>query len=99
MQRIEEQRTDAAGIERKSAVYRKVREEMNGSGGLTIQRMLELGRVSRCSFYRYDPEPKPSTDHDMKLRDAIRRIALEWPCYRRPRITEKLRRHGWTVSG
>jgi len=60
--------------------------------------MLELGRVSRCSFYRYDPGPKPSTDRDMELRDAIQRIALEWPCYRRPRITEELRRR-WTVSG
>jgi hypothetical protein len=48
---MEEQRM-LPGIESKSAVYRKVREEMNGSGGLTIQRMLELGRVSRCSFYR-----------------------------------------------
>jgi hypothetical protein len=40
----------------------------------------------------------PSTDRDMELRDAIQRIALEWPCYRRPRITEELRRR-WTVSG
>jgi hypothetical protein len=34
--------------------------KMNGGGGLTIQRMLELGRVSRCSFYRYDPKPSPA---------------------------------------
>jgi putative transposase len=60
--------------------------------------MLELGRVSRCSFYRYDPERKSGRDRDMELRDAIQRIALEWPCYGRPRITQQLRRQGWTVN-
>ena len=35
---------------------------------------------------------------DMELRDAIQRIALEWPSYGRPRITEELRRQGWTVN-
>jgi len=71
---------------------------MNGDGELTTRRMLELGRVSRSSFYRFDPEHKPSTDRDIELRDAIQRIALEWPCYGRPRITEELRRQGWTVN-
>jgi transposase InsO family protein len=71
---------------------------MNGGRGLTIQRMLELGRVSRSSFYRYDPNRKPGADRDMELRDAIQRIALEWPCYGRPRITKELRRQGWTIN-
>ena len=71
---------------------------MNGGRGLTIQRMLELGRVSRSSFYRYDPNRKPGPDRDMELRDAIQRIALEWPCYGRPRITQELRRQGWTIN-
>ena len=34
----------------------------------------------------------------MDLRDAIQRIALEWPSYGRPRITADLRRQGWTVN-
>ncbi len=34
----------------------------------------------------------------MELRDAIQRIALEWPCYGRPRITAELRRRGWAVN-
>jgi transposase InsO family protein len=34
----------------------------------------------------------------MDLRDAIQRIALEWPSYGRPRITAELRRRGWTVN-
>jgi len=70
---------------------------MNAAGGLTIQRMLALGRVSRSSFYR-DPRRKPNGDRDMELRDAIQRIALEWPYYGRPRITQELRRQGWTVN-
>jgi putative transposase len=70
---------------------------MNREGGLTMRRMWELGRVSRSSFYRFDPNGKAS-DRDMELRDAIQHIALEWPCYGRPRITAELRRQGWTVN-
>jgi putative transposase len=58
--------------------------------------MVELARVSRASFYRFDEDTKP--DPDMDLRDAIQRIALEWPSYGRPRITAELRRRGWTVN-
>ncbi len=71
---------------------------MNAGSGLTIGRMVELGRVSRSSFYRFDPERKPGAERDMDLRDAIQRIALEWPSYGRPRITAELRRQGWTVN-
>jgi transposase InsO family protein len=63
---------------------------------LSIERMVELGRVSRSGFYRFDECAKP--DRDMDLRDAIQRIALEWPSYGRPRITAELRRRGWTVN-
>jgi transposase InsO family protein len=58
--------------------------------------MVELARVSRASFYRFSEEAMP--DRDMDLRDAIHRIALEWPSYGRPRITAELRRRGWTVN-
>jgi putative transposase len=60
--------------------------------------MLELGRVSRSSFYRFSRDDKPGADRDMELRDAIQRIALEWPCDGRPRITAELRRQGWRVN-
>jgi hypothetical protein len=59
LQRIEEQRMLQASNGNPQS-YRKALQKMNGSGGLTIQRMLELGRVSRCSFYRYDPSPSPA---------------------------------------
>jgi len=66
--------------------------------GLTATRMLELGRVSRSSFYRFDATAVPGPDTDMDLRDAIQRIALEMPSYGRRRITAQLRRQGWTVN-
>ena len=47
---------DAAGIDWKSAVYRKVQEEVKADRGLTIERMVELGRVSRSGFYRFDED-------------------------------------------
>ena len=66
---------------------------MKANRGLTIERMVELGRVSRSGFYRFgDQKQRGSTDRDMDVRDAIQRIALEWPCYGRPRITRELRR-------
>jgi transposase InsO family protein len=89
---------DVAGIDWKSAVYRKVAEEVTAGQRLSIERMVELGRVSRSGFYRFNTNPETGPDKDMDLRDAIQRIALEWPSYGRPRITAELRRRGWTVN-
>jgi transposase InsO family protein len=66
--------------------------------GLSIERMVELGGVSRASFYRSDEEDATKLDRDMDLRDAIQRIALKWPSYGRPRITAELKRQGWKVG-
>jgi putative transposase len=70
--------------------------------GLTTRRMVRLGGLSRARFYRFDSEaasaPSPEPDGDLDVRDAIHRIALEWPAYGRPRITEELRRRGWQVN-
>ena len=71
---------------------------MKADRGLTIQRMVELGAVSRASFYRFGEDRRQRPDADMDLRDAIQRIALEWPSYGRPRITAELRRRGWEVN-
>ena len=60
--------------------------------------MVELGGVSRSGFYRFEKDGQPGPDPDMDLRDAIQRIALQWPSYGRPRITAELRRRGWTVN-
>ena len=71
---------------------------MKTNRGLTIERMVKLGRVSRSGFYRFDPEADAGPDGDMDLRDAIQKIAVEWPSYGRPRITAELRDRGWEVN-
>jgi transposase InsO family protein len=60
--------------------------------------MVELSRVSRSGFYRFDNNAELRPDPHMDLRDAIQRIALAWPVYGRPRITAELRRQHWTVN-
>jgi putative transposase len=49
--------------------------------------MGELGGVSRDSFSRFEEKSTARVDRDIDLRDAIQRIALEWPRYGRPRIS------------
>ena len=71
---------------------------MKADRGLTVERMVELAQVGRASYYRFDENAKPGSDADMDLRDAIQRIALEWPSYGRRRITQELRRRGWRVN-
>jgi putative transposase len=45
--------------------------------------MCELGQVSRAGWYRQGADPLPG-DRDLKLRDEIQKIALEWPAYGPP---------------
>jgi putative transposase len=59
--------------------------------------MCVLAGVSRAGFYRFPPCP-PGLDRDLELRDAIQRIALEFPSYGWPRMTEELKRRGWAVN-
>ncbi|HVI80670.1 MAG TPA: IS3 family transposase [Candidatus Acidoferrum sp.] len=66
--------------------------------GLTIERMVRLARLSRASYYRFEEGAESGSAPEMKLRDAIQRIALEWPSYGRRRITRELRRRGWRVN-
>jgi len=65
---------------------------------LTVERMVKLAGVSRASYYRFDDNAESGTGPDMDLRDAIQRIALDWPTYGRRRVTEELRRRDWTVN-
>jgi putative transposase len=59
--------------------------------------MCALAKVSRAGFYRHPPGP-PKADRDMALRDALQRIALEFPSYGWPRMTVELKRRGWAVN-
>jgi len=64
---------------------------------LTVQRMCQLGQVSRAGFYR-SLVAEPDEDADLELRDAIQRVAVEFPSYGWPRMTRELERRGWVVN-
>jgi putative transposase len=59
--------------------------------------MCELGQVSRTGWYRQGADPVPAY-RDLKVRDEIQKIALEWPAYGSRRITAELRRRKWPVN-
>ncbi len=59
--------------------------------------MCALAGISRAGFYRF-PSGTPGPDPDLELRDAIQRIALEFPSYGWPRMTAELQRRGWGVN-
>jgi len=59
--------------------------------------MCALAKVSRAGFYRL-PSARSGGDAEMELRDAMQRIALEFPSYGWPRMTAELHRRGWAVN-
>jgi len=85
-------------MEWKSAVYQEVREEVKIERGLTITRMAGLAGISRASIYRLEVDRPARPDPDMELRDAIQRMALEFPCYGWRRVKRELDRRGWKVN-
>ena len=64
---------------------------------MSIAEMCALAELSRAGYYRFLTTPAAG-DKDIDLRDAIQRIALEFPSYGRPRMTEELHRRGWQVG-
>jgi putative transposase len=67
-------------------------------GNLSIERMCELARVSRASFYRSLEERRPA-EEETEVRSAIQQIALEHRRrYGYRRITGELRRRGMQVN-
>jgi putative transposase len=65
---------------------------------LSVTGMCSLAGFSRAGYYRaQQPMPKASQE-DLKLRDAIHRLALEWPAYGSRRISRELRKRGMKVN-
>ncbi len=61
--------------------------------------MAQLGKVSRTGFYRFEArQGDAAPDPDLDLRDAIQRVALEWPSYGTRRVTCELVARGWEVN-
>ena len=53
--------------------------------------------ISRAGYYRFI-QPVAERAEEMKLRDAIQKLAVEMPAYGYRRITAALRRGGWVVN-
>ena len=64
---------------------------------MTVQAMCGSAAVSRAGYYRHCGRPEVP-DEDTELRDAIQKVALEWPAYGRRRVTAELKRRGWKVN-
>lgn len=64
---------------------------------IALQRLCELGQVSRAGFYRWQQMP-PAIDDDLDLRDEMQRIAVEFPYYGWRRMQKELRDRGWVVN-
>ena len=62
-----------------------------------MRRMCALAKVSRAGFYRF-PSARSGGAEEVELRDAMQRIALEFPSYGWPRMTQELKRRGWAVN-
>jgi len=87
----------AAGRDWKAVVREQIREEIKRGRAMTVKRMCQLGGISRSGFYRRGTKPEGG-DGELDLRDAIQRVAVEFPSYGRPRVTAELRRRGWRVN-
>ncbi len=71
---------------------------MSLQGSLSVERMCELARVSRASFYRSLREHQPG-EEEMEVRSAIQQIAVEHRRrYGYRRISAELRRRGMQVN-
>ena len=67
-------------------------------GSLSIERMCQMGKVSRAGFYRSLHERAP-VEENMEVRSAIQQIALEHRRrYGYRRVTAELRRRGMLVN-
>lgn len=64
---------------------------------IPLQRLCELGQVSRAGFYRWQHVP-PAMDNDLDLRDEMQRIAVEFPYYGWRRMKMELKDRGWVVN-
>ncbi len=70
---------------------------MNLATPLPIERLCELGQVSRAGFYRWQQAPSAG-DENLELRDEMQRIAVVFPYYGWRRMQKELKDRGWLVN-
>jgi len=62
-----------------------------------VSTLCQMTGLNRAGFYRWRA-PCPATPVEMELRDAMQKIALEWPAYGYRRITAELQERGFEVN-
>jgi putative transposase len=62
-----------------------------------VKRLCQAAEISRAGYYRF-LNPGAASSEEMKMREAIQKIAVETPSYGYRRITAELRRQGKTVN-
>jgi len=71
---------------------------MSFEGSLSVERMCELGRVSRAGYYRWLEAEAPG-EEQMEVRAAIHEVVLEHRRrYGYRRVSRELRRRGMVVN-
>ena len=60
--------------------------------------MCTLAGFSRSGYYRSLFPAPVSSQEDLKLRDAMHKVALEWPAYGSRRMAKELGKQGWRVN-
>jgi putative transposase len=71
---------------------------MKARSELSVKHLCGLAGFSRSGYYRaQNAGPKQSAE-DLKLRDAMHKVALEWTAYGTRRMKKELERQGWKVN-
>src|ERR1700736_696442 len=82
----------------REGIYDQIRDVVSRQGSLGIERMCQLGQVSRAGFYRSLQEQRPR-EEAMEVRSAIQQVALEHRRrYGYRRVSAELRRRGMLVN-
>ncbi len=66
--------------------------------GMPVSKLCDLFGVSRSWYYEKPSSDEQASEDDVELRDAIERIVLEFPGYGYRRVTQTLKRQGWTID-
>jgi hypothetical protein len=88
---------EAASVDYPQLVYPYLEKEINLATPIPLKRLCRLGKVSRAGFYRWQ-KASPSVDRDLDIRDAMQKIALEFPYYGWRRMQKELEKRGFPVN-
>jgi transposase InsO family protein len=74
-----------------------VEKEVSTGTRLSVVQMCEVAGFSRAGYYRFQDPEKPAP-MEMKLREDMQKIAVEWPSYGSRRMARELRDRGWDIN-